>query len=854
MTAQSKGLGKRQYSHLSKGILSLCFFLFLFSFNEPPYVFGESEGRGKFLTKQELAWLDNHPVIRLAPDPQFQPIEFIDENGNYSGIGADFVKLLEQKLGIKFEIVVCADWDEVISRTRKREVDVLNAVVRTPEREAFLTFPPPYLTLPSVILVQKNVSETLTLEKLKGMHIVMVSGYGYVDLIRHRYPDIRIELVSDLKTALRKVSFSMADAFVGDLATASYCIESQGIINLKIAGETDPPNISGFAVRSDWPELVRILDKGISQISEKERSRIMQKWIYLETEPKISAQQLQNLILLSVLGIILLSTGFLLWNLMLKRVVQNRTKDLQREVKERKLAETALLRSEKRFRALAETSPLAIYMSVGIEQRGVYMNAAFTRLFGYTLDEIPSISDWWPLAYPDEENRESLKEEWQSKVSTAIESKTEIDPMEVVVTCKDGSKKNISWGFISIGEENWAFGMDLTERVQQDRKRALLEAQLHQAQKMEAMGALAGGIAHDFNNILAAILGNAELALLQLSENPGASQKIKQVVQASYRARDLIKQILAFSRKEQTQEAPIELYPVIREALELLRASIPATINMEEDLDSHCGVILADPIQIHQVVMNLCTNAAQSMEENGGILRIELKAVQLDQKDLEDASNMNPGRYARLSVKDNGKGIEKQYLDRIFDPFFTTKEVGKGSGMGLAVVTGIVKNCGAMIRVSSQNGTGTSFHVYFPLLEEYIIPENRKSENLSTGNERILVVDDEKTIINIISQYLEQMGYQVTAFTNSQEAFEVFRSNPFSFDLILTDQTMPGLTGDKLARLALEIRPEIPVILCSGYSSRISTERARNMGIREFLMKPVTMKKLSQIVRTALDA
>ncbi|MDA3958589.1 transporter substrate-binding domain-containing protein [Oceanispirochaeta sp.] len=815
--------------------------------------FGEFETGTSLLTEAERVWIKAHPVIRLAPDPEFQPVEFFDKDGNYAGIGADYAELIAEKLGISFEIVECKNWDDVIDKMKRREVDVLNAVVKSSAREVYMDFPPPYLTIPSVIIVRKNVTEELTLEKLKGLHVIMVSGYGYVDLIRIKYPEIKIELVPDLKSALRKVSFSMADAFVGDLATASFYIESEGITNLKVAGETEPPNVSGFGVRSDWPELSSILEKGVTLLSENERKNIRQKWIHLETAEGVTKRELQSLILITIAGIFLIVLVFTFWNLMLNRVVKLRTKDLLKEVEDRKRAELALKESERNFRALADTSPLAIYMSEGVEQKCVYINSTFTNLFGYTIDDVPTADHWYPLAYPDAEYRRGLVDEWQKRIELAIKTGSDIEPMEAVVKCKDGSKKHISWGFITMGEQNWACGLDLTERLQAEEKRAALESQLSQSQKMEAIGTLAGGVAHDFNNILAAMLGYADLALLDLPKESIVKNQIEQIIKAGYRARDLVKQILSFSRKEFSQRRSLDVYTVVKEALILLRASIPSTIRIEEDLDSQCGNILADPTQIHQVMMNLCTNAAQAMDENGGTLKVTLNSILLTKRDVEDDPYLKPGNFVLLIIEDSGTGIEKQYIDRIFDPYFTTKDIGKGSGMGLAVVAGIIKSNDAFISVDTRPGTGTTIKVYFPRIQTQNFENIKIPDPLPLGQEKILIVDDEKSVVEITKQCVEKLGYEATGKTSSREALELFQSRPNSFDLIITDQTMPDLTGENLAIEIMKIRPDIPVILCTGFSTKMNQEKAKMIGIRGFLMKPFNMKELSITIRKILD-
>ncbi len=397
------------------------------------------------------------------------------------------------------------------------------------------------------------------------------------------------------------------------------------------------------------------------------------------------------------------------------------------------------------------------------------------------------------------------------------------------------------------------FSINISERKKAEQEKANLESQLRQAQKMEAIGTLAGGIAHDFNNTLAAILGYADLALDNTPNHSPAKDQIKQVLEAGNRAKELVKHILSFSRKNAQERIPVQIHKIIKDDLKLIRASIPATIGIKQNIDSQCGTIRADPTQIHQVMMNLCTNAAQAMDEKGGILEVELTPTLLDTIDLENEPKLEPGHYVQLTIKDNGIGIEQEYLDRIFDPYFTTKEVGKGSGMGLAVVIGIVKSHDGMIKVSSKPGHGTTFYVYFPIIESQFQEKINDTGPLPTGTEKILVVDDEKSIVKLTTLRLERLGYKVTSETSSKKALELFQSQPHAFDLVITDQTMPELTGDNLAKKLMEMKPNIPIIICTGYSSKMDAEKADFAGISGFIMKPVDKKELALTIRKILD-
>jgi len=395
--------------------------------------------------------------------------------------------------------------------------------------------------------------------------------------------------------------------------------------------------------------------------------------------------------------------------------------------------------------------------------------------------------------------------------------------------------------------------LDITQRKKAEQERENLEVQLRQAHKMEAIGTLAGGIAHDFNNLLAAIIGYADLANEDISQGHPAKDQIEEVLKAGSRAKDLVKQILAFSRKSELGRVPVQVSLILKEVVHLLRASIPTTIDIRLDIDPECRPVLADQTQIHQVILNLCTNAAQAMEKEGGLLEIRLIHMETDGEKLSDYQGLTRGSYVQLSVKDTGHGIEKQILDKIFDPYFTTKKIGKGSGMGLAMVHGIVKRHKGVIHVDSTLTMGSVFHVFLPESDQDVLDQNKKVNPLVGGSEHILVVDDEAAIADMTRMRLERLGYKVTSKISSQEALDLFGRHPGQFDLVITDQTMPYMTGEKMARQMISIRKDIPIILSTGYSLSIDEEKTGQMGICALLMKPVDMRELSECIRRVLD-
>lgn len=393
---------------------------------------------------------------------------------------------------------------------------------------------------------------------------------------------------------------------------------------------------------------------------------------------------------------------------------------------------------------------------------------------------------------------------------------------------------------------------EITERERAEEERKKLETQLHQAHKMEAIGTLAGGIAHDFNNVLYSIIGYTELTMDDVPEGSLAQKNLKEVLKGAMRAKDMVRQILAFSRKDDIQKKPVKIQPVVKEALKLLRSSIPATIEIRQSIDEDCGPVLAASTQIHQVVMNLATNAYQAMREKGGLLELTLMEEEIGSDD--SGPDLYPGTYLKLSVSDTGHGMNSVVMKKIFDPYFSTKGPGEGTGMGLAVVHGIVKSHGGDITVFSKLGEGTTFHVYLPLIKTRLVePKTVPPGPAPTGTEHILFVDDEEPIVRMMQQILERLGYHVTSRTSSVEALEAFKAKPDEYDLVITDMTMPNMTGIELASGLKEIRSDIPIIMCTGFSETIDEDKAKNMGILAYIMKPFLIDEIAKTIRKVFD-
>jgi len=512
---------------------------------------------------------------------------------------------------------------------------------------------------------------------------------------------------------------------------------------------------------------------------------------------------------------------------------------IARDITERKQAEKDLRESEEKYRQLVNHAPAGIYEIDFTKGKLVSVNDVMSEYTGYSKDELLNMSA------PDFLTRESQKQMTDS-IARLMNGEKIYGSVEYKARAKDGRELwmlvNARYFYDKNGKPKSALVVthDIT-----DRKRA---------QKMEAIGTLAGGIAHDFNNILSVIIGYTELILLNGNVAEDVRQNLKEIFNASKHARDMVKQILAFSRQSKQERKPIQVAHIVKEAIKMLRASLPTTISIQQHIEKDTGIIEADPTQIHQVLMNLCTNAAHAMNGKDGVMQISLSNVELDLARPEMVPDLNPGPYLKLSVSDTGHGIAPDAYDKIFDPYFTTKKKEEGTGLGLAVVQGIVNSYKGAVTFDSEVGKGTTFHVYLPAIKRKLTNEEEISTPLPMGQEWILFVDDEQPLVEIGKQMLQRLGYTVATRTSSIEALELFKADPNRFDLVITDIVMPNMTGDKLAEKIIDIRSDIPVILCTGYSEKITRKDASEMGIQSFLMKPLVMRDLANTVRQALSA
>ena len=540
-------------------------------------------------------------------------------------------------------------------------------------------------------------------------------------------------------------------------------------------------------------------------------------------------------------GILLfLIASALTWAAMLKRRVRQQTDIIRHRIE----AEAAL---EKKYRELCERSNDIVF---ACDQAGRLksINPAGMQILGYENQELIEMDPSQLLGAA------SLPkiEKWIENRLNAID----VPHLECELLAKDGRLVHVEVNaeiIFADGKPSGAQGIarDITERKLAEETLRRSEERLSQGQKIEAIGRLAGGIAHDFNKILSAILGYAELSAAEVPENHSVKDNLSQIIRATKRARDVVQQILAFSRKLDQERQPLHLQTIVDEVLILLKATLPSTILIRTELDPHCGAVMANPTQMHQVILNLATNASHAMREKGGLLRISLAPISLNGNSASHPHDLASGRYARLSVCDTGHGIEPEIQRHIFEPYFTTKSAGQGSGLGLAVVHGIIQSHGGAITVESTPGDGATFQIYLPCCEDMPAKRVGPPTEISEGQGNILMVDDEEAIVNLCTIFLEKMGYRVTGTTSSVQALEMFQKNPDQFNLVVTDQTMPNITGMSLAQELWKVRPGLPVIIASGYSEQITSEKAAGLGFLAYLNKPYTVAELAGTVSKA---
>ncbi|WP_207260549.1 transporter substrate-binding domain-containing protein [Desulfovibrio sp. Huiquan2017] len=795
-----------------------------------------NSGDGLPLTAEERAWLAGHRVIRLGVTPSTRPLEYFGGKAEYKGMIADYMHLLADRLDITFQVVETTNLKNLLKKAEDREVDMIAAFWANPASIKYMRFSRPYLEMPTVILVNKNFKRYLRLEDMANMDLALPKSNAVIDYVRKYYPKIHIQPVYNYLAALLHVSFDEIDATIISLPQASYYIEGKGITNLRVAGHTDYHLFNRVATRSDWPLLSSIVQKGLDSITKAEHDGIYRKWVTLDQHYLsflLANKRFWAYLGGGVLAILLFIGSIISWNRTLHKRVHTSTLELKKQLNERL-----------RLLAAIEQSQDGIFI---IDTNGImeYVNPSFSRMSGYTADELCDAhvsmirSDRHESTfYHDIWATLERGEVWRGQTTYRHKSGRNYEVDQSISPIYDDA--GVMTGYVEVAR-------DITERLR-------MEKQLRQSQKLEELGTLAGGIAHDFNNILAAILGYAELALPTLEEGSRGNSNMQRIRAAALRAREMVNQILVFSRRREPSKNRVDMVALLNEVLGFLRVSLPSTIELHSELEVDAASIMGDAGQIHQAITNLGTNAAYAMQANGGDLTLKLTRTRFSEPTIITSGRLAPGTYLQLSVADTGEGIPETAMSRIFDPFFTTKPQSKGTGLGLSMVHGTIIGMGGGIDVKSRVGSGTTFNLYLPEVESAPRDVERPRPGAVPGQGRILFVDDETDVVDVGSQMLTDLGYTVEGVTDCRAALRLFRDDPTAFDLLVTDQTMPHMTGDKLIQAFHDIRPDLPAILCTGFAASLDMVRNQGQTVAAVLMKPFEMSQLSAAVADALAA
>ncbi|SHO43433.1 transporter substrate-binding domain-containing protein [Desulfopila aestuarii] len=807
--------------------------------------------------------VENHKILKSASELDYPPFAIVNSDGSAGGFSVDLLKAAAEAVGLRVSFKV-GPWNELKQSLADGALDVLPLVSYSQERDQVYDFTTSYIRLHGTVFIRKGDSSIKNLSDLKKKEIlVMLGDTAHEYALKESLSDFIITTVN-YEEAFKLLAAGKHDAIVVQQIVGLQIIKKLELNNIvpveqEVHTALKPVALQlhgfeqkfCFAVPEGNQNLVSRLNEGLSIIFlDGTYNTLYEKWfapILPKTEVPFS-EQLQG-ILTILIPLLLLITLFGLWYL--KLLVKKRTNHLELEIQLRTKAEVELAEANVKYVKAEELGKVGNW-EYNIASEDFRGSLEAKKIFGLDQDTVSFSRPEIQSCIPEKERvHQTLIDLIEHNIPYAL---------EYDIIKKDTGERRTVFSLAELEKDESGvplkvsgFIQDITDRKRSEEDQKRLLSQLQQAMKLEAIGTLAGGIAHDFNNILGAVIGYAEIIRDDSPAGSAVLEDIEQVLKASYRAKELVKQILAFSKQAGTEAIPLKPAVIVQETVNFVRATVPTTIDITLDLDKESGPILADPTQIHQIVMNLCTNAFHAMEDMGGSLVISLKNTDITANDLGAEKEVRPGAFMHLSVADTGPGITREIRERIFDPYFTTKEIGKGSGLGLSIIHGVVKSSGGYITCQSTPGEGTVFHVFLPLVDETILPEDQPVEPVIPGNECILLVDDEEMLATMGKNMLERLGYQVTTRTNGIEALNTFQNHPDRFDLIITDQTMPGMQGIDLARRVLQIRPDLPVILCTGYSSSITEQKAKATGIKGFAMKPLVKKELAILVRKVLD-
>ncbi len=770
-----------------------------------------------------------------------KPLSFTTEDNTIAGIYPEVIQEVARLA--KWDIEwVNVSWLDGLKMAQSGQIDLLGPIAYSKERLQKFRFNNEAVIVDwGQVYLPKN-SKVQSILDLDGKKVAFQKGhimYKTLEEMMKRFDITCLKVpASDQKKVFEMVEKGEADAGVvnrlfGLLNEKNYDIQTSPIIYA-------PLELRFAAPKTGDRQILQQLDvmlKRIKQDKDSAYPHILDKYLLGKPDAGWHATIKQVLIIIGIgLAVVMV---MVVWTISLKFQVRARTKELAASTEE-------LKNTNRLLNAVMENTTDAIFIK-DLTGKYILANSSTCKALGKPHEQVIGKTDaqLFPSESADIINDVDTK---VLRTAKAILAEEKLDTAYGETYWLANKSPYLDETHEVIGLIGISRNITDLKQVQLDKDK--LQDQLRQTHKMEAIGTLAGGIAHDFNNIMGIIIGNIELALDFISPGHPSHNNIMEIKTASLRARDVVRQLLSFSRKTKKEKKPVHVHSIVDESIKLLRASIPTTIDIRLHLSDNTKTIEADSTQIHQVIINLCTNAAQAMEATGGVLSIRLSNVfrAFDQKDLDTQKE-----YVQLTISDTGIGIDPEIKDRVFDPYFTTKEIGQGTGIGLSVVRGIVDNHDGYISIYSEPEKGTTVKVLFPTIEPTGITEDQTAPDLRRGSETILLVDDEDSLVKLGKQMLEKQGYEVIGYTDPEQALNAFMLNPQTFDLLISDMTMPKMTGEQLAESVLNIRPDIPIIISTGFSDRIKNRNPHKAGVKGFLEKPFDSRLISEAAREALD-
>jgi len=780
-------------------------------------------------------------TILARGDDSYPPYEFLDGQGNPSGFNIDLFKAVAGVMGLHVDIKL-GPWNEVRQDLEQGRIDVITGMFYSRRRDELVDFSTPYIWV-SYALFVRDGSGPGSLEEAKGAEVIVQRGDMGDDYITRQHLASKITRVPNPEAALRLLASSEHDCAFLPRLQGLYLANKQGLDNIQAVGPPVLPRKYCFAVKEGDQALLALLNEGLSVIKQSgEYGRIYQKWFGVY-EKKTFHDELRFYALWALVPILALLALFLAWLWSLRRAVANKTKELVGELAERQRAENALQDSENKYRLLVEKATDAIF----ILQDGAvkFANPMTLRLSGYSAEELAGLP-FQELIHPEERPR--MYRQYEQTL------RGEDTPSENTLRAL-GKGGDILWLQANHSLIQWqgrpavfVIARDMTTHME-------MERQLRQSQKMEALGTLAGGVAHDFNNILGVIMGYAELAMDAARQGADNGMDIEEIIKATQRARDMVRQILTFSRKVDPNLEPCDLNKEILQIKKVLEHTLPKMIRIKTHLASDLRPVKIDAGQMEQVLINLAANAADAMPD-GGELVIETKNQDLDEEYCQGHLEAHSGAYVVLQVSDSGHGMDETTRRRIFDPFFTTKQTGKGTGLGLSSVFGIVKGHGGLIYCYSEPGQGTIFKIYLPAHETEGTrgPSSPAESGVFSGRgETVLLVDDEETLLDLGKQILMGAGYKVIKAVNGEEALAIHRSRGPEIDLVILDLNMPGMGGHRCLLELMARDPGLKILIASGYSVNGAATKSLQAGAAGFISKPYRKDELFKSIRRVLD-